>query len=196
MDVTITGILSLARYTLAHPREAARQVMALDLSMQDRWLALFLTAVLSTLLLYAGVALIPPPEGTPPARLASPLQMLLVQSVVMFAGVQAVWRIGRARGGVGDLPSTVSLMAWLQLVLLLVQVVQLLVAVFLPPVSLLVGLAGVVLLFWLLTHFVAELHGFRSLGATFAGIVASMTALVLLLALLFAPFLPELPEAI
>ena len=54
------------------------------------------------------------------------------------------------------------------------------------------GSSGLVLFLWLLTNFVAELHGFRSLLAVFGGIVArliadrrSVLAILLLLILAF-----------
>jgi Na+/H+-dicarboxylate symporter len=49
--------------------------------------------------------------------------------------------------------------------------------VVLPPVGAIVNLAGFVIFLWLLTNFIAELHGFRSLLAVFGGIIFGMVLL-------------------
>jgi hypothetical protein len=51
-----------------------------------------------------------------------------------------------------------------------------------------------VLFLWLMVNFIAELHGFRSLGAVFAGMILTFFAAALLLALLLGLILG--PEAL
>ncbi len=50
-----------------------------------------------------------------------------------------------------------------------------------------------VLFFWLLSHFVAEVHGFASVGKTFLAIMAAMLALSFLMTFILAMILG--PEA-
>ena len=60
-------------------------------------------------------------------------------------------------------------MIWLQFIMALLQAVQLVAVLILPLLAALLGLVGLGLFFWLLTGFVAELHGFRSPMQVFAG---------------------------
>lgn len=196
MDLTLRGLLAMARDTVADPRAGARRIMAIDLNLRERWLALALMAVISTLLTHLSFALAPAAaRAFLDDAMASPLRTAVIQSVALFAGTLAVYRLGQARGGTGSLADAISLMAWLQFILLLAQVAQVLAEVLVPPLAQVIGVAAVALFFWLLTHFVAELHGFRSLGATFVGVLLGMVALAFALALLLAPFLPAIPGA-
>jgi hypothetical protein len=126
-------------------------------------------------------------DQTLPGISPDPFGTLVMQGVVLVMGVMLTWRIGQARGGVGSLPDTISLMAWLQFVLLFLQAAQLVAQLLLPPLAMLLGFAGIGLFFWLFTQFVMELHGFRSPGATFAGILGVMMALGMVLALAIGP---------
>lgn len=185
------GLLTMARDTVSDPRGGARRIMAIDLTLQERWLALLLMAVVSTLLTHLSFALAPvETQDFMGDFIASPLRTAFIQAVVLFAGTLAVHRFGQARGGTGTLADTVSLMAWLQFILLIAQVAQVVAEMLLPPLAQLIGLVAVALFFWLLTNFVAELHGFRSLGATFVGVILGMMALAFLMALVLAPFMP------
>lgn len=75
---------------------------------------------------------------------------------------------------------------WLQLLMLGVQVAQLLALVVLPPLAGLIGLIGFVGFVWLMVNFIAELHGFRSLGLVFGGIIVTFIAAAFVLAILLA----------
>jgi hypothetical protein len=97
------------------------------------------------------------------------------------------------RGGTGTFPDALILMVWLQFILLCVQLVQVLAGVMLPVLADLIGLAGLGLLLWLLTNFVAELHGFRSLIAVFAGLVAGAFAFTFVAAFLLTLVLGSPP---
>ncbi len=186
MDLSLGALLSMVRDTLSDPRGMARRVMAVDLSLRDRWMALAFTAVASTVLFHVSLTLLPADVARP---LVPPLATLAAQGGLMVAAVFLIWRIGAVRGGRGSLPEAVSLIAWLQFVLLTLQVVQIIAEVILPPLAVFLGLAGMVLFLWLLTLFVAELHGFRSAGLVFAAIIGVMFLLGLILALVLAPWL-------
>ena len=81
------------------------------------------------------------------------------------------------RGGTGSFPDTLLAMVWLQFLMLGLQVIQLVLMVLFPPLAAIVNLAGFAIFLWLLTNFIAELHGFRSLLAVFGGIIFGMILL-------------------
>jgi len=192
MDFTLSGLLNLARDSVTDPRGVARRIMSLGLPAQVGWMALLLMAVGSAVLTHLSIALSPPAaQEIFGGVMASPVRTAVLQLMVMVVSAHLVFRIGRARGGVGGLAQTVVLVAWVQFVLLLVQVVQMVAQVLLPPLSDLMGILGLALFFWLLSNFVAELHGFSSVGKTFLGILAVMLVagfvLAIVIAALFGP---------
>lgn len=191
MDVSLGALVSLARETVIDPRAGARRILAIDLQLTERWMALGLTVVMSTILTHLSFEMSPAEVREYfGSAFASPIRTALIQGVAMVLGALAMYHLGRARGGTGSLPEAISLLAWLQFILLLVQVAQLVAEVVLPPLASVLGLAGVAAFFWLMTNFVAELHGFRSLFSTFFGVLLSLAGLVMVLAMLLAPFFP------
>jgi hypothetical protein len=187
MDLSLSALLSEVRNTLADPRGGARRIIALDLPSSTGWAAVALMAVISTLITYAAFRLSPPEARAFFAgAMESPLRTAFLQLFVMVASVFAIWRLGRARGGTGTMPQTVALVAWLQFVMLVLQVVTLVVQLLVPPIAGLVGIGELALFFWVLSSFVAELHGFRSVAATFGGVLIAMILLVLVMAALLA----------
>ena len=76
------------------------------------------------------------------------------------------------------------LIAWLQFIQLLVVAAQILLMIVLPAVAPVLEIAGVILFLWLLVNFVAEMHGFRSLGLVFLGVIITFVGAVFVLSLL------------
>lgn len=191
MDLNLPSLLSAARFTVTDPRSAARMVISMGLPLQAALMALLLTSVLSAILAHVSFALLPADaragfEG----MMASPLRTAVVQMIVACAGAFAAHVLGRWRGGRGTMPQTVALLAWLQFVMLILQVAQIAAEIVLPPFALVLAYVSVGLFLWLLVHFVMELHGFRSAAATTFGILGTMLLLGFLMALLIAPFVP------
>ncbi|MBU9698387.1 YIP1 family protein [Rhodobacteraceae bacterium HSP-20] len=186
MQLTVGNLAGLVRLTLGDPRLAARAVMAQPLPVQARWGALILTAVLSAFLMQAVTALLPPLPG-PDGEAVTPIGPAIWAGMVasgMVMTVLLVHHVGRWRGGSGQLGDAVLLVAWLQFIQLLTVLLQIVVMLVLPFAAPLVEIGGVLLFLWLLVHFVAELHGFRSIGLVFLGVVVTFVAAVFTLSAL------------
>ena len=185
-------LLGLARLTLKDPRNGARAVLNLGIPLRARTAGLMLVAVGSALFTHLGLLMMPATDD--PAIIymtASPFRTAVLQWVVLACSVALITRVGRARGGTGNFADSLLIVVWLQVLMLGVQIVQLLALILVPPLAGLVNIAGLVLFFWLMTHFIAELHGFTSLGKVLAGILITMVAsafvLVIILALVLGP---------
>ena len=190
MDLSLTALLTQVRDTLANPRGGAARIIALEIPGPVGWIAVLLMAVVSTLLAYVSYHLSPPETRVFFAEaMAIPLRTAFLQLFVWVAGTFAMYRIGRARGGRGTMDDAVALVAWLQFVMLVLQGVTLAAQLLVPPLAGILALAEVAVFFWLLVNFVAELHGFKSLAATFAGVLAGLCVLFLILAVVLAPFI-------
>ena len=193
-------LLSLIGTTLRAPRDAADRILALDLPREVWWQALAAVVILSMLLAQAINLLIPAPMDPFMAMFAQgPLAMVLFQGMLAVAMVFVMDRVGRAFGGQGDFDGALRLTAWLHVVMFALQLGQTLILLLLPPLANLAGIAIMVLNLWILTSFVAQLHGFRSMGAVFGMIVVtffvvSFIFLILLNILGLGPMLPEAPD--
>ncbi len=182
MDLTPAFLADLVRATLRSPRTVARRMMAFDVPMPGRWAALALSAVLSAILAHLTFSMMAVTAGPQAGAIPSPITTALMQAVVLVLTVVGVQLIGRRFGGKGQLADAVLLIAWLQFILICVQVLQLAAILILPPLASLLSVVGLGLFLWLLASFVAELHGFTSTGRTLVGILVSLFGIAFVLA--------------
>jgi hypothetical protein len=184
--MSMGNLLRMARDTVTNPREGAETVLALGLPRQALWLSFALVVVLSMMLgdilyLLAGM----PDDGALTGPLAgSPLAAGLLQGAFLFLMAHAITLIGRAFGGMGRFEEALTLVVWLQFIIICVQVVQLLAVLLVPPMAGLVTLLAIGLFFWLLVNFIASVHGFTSLGMVFVMTVLSGFTILFLLSLI------------
>lgn len=171
-------IPGLIRQTFSDPQGAARRLVALDLPAPVLWQALVLVVALSAMAAQVSSLLL---SGGPAAEgeallpfTQSPLLVGMIQGAILVLMVFAVHWIGRSFGGVGRIEDSIAAVTWLQFLLVCLQVVQLGVGFVSPALSGLVGLAGIVFFFWLLTQFVMALHEFESAAMVFVMIMVSL----------------------
>jgi hypothetical protein len=165
-------IRALALLTLQNPRQAARVLLAEDVPIPARTAGLLLVAVVSALL--ASLQVGSDPQALDPFSafmLASPFRAAIMQWLFMALSVVLIHRVGRAFGGRGSFPDAMLVVVWLQLLMLALQVLQLVATVLAPPLAGGIGMVGLGVFLWLMTTFIAELHGFASRGLVFLGIV-------------------------
>lgn len=188
MDWTFAALLSEVRLSLQTPRDGLRRMLAVNPPMSARWIGLLIVALGSTLQMHIGLALTPV-EDLPAvfqAAMLSPLATAAAQAISLVVAAHLVHRIGRAFGGRGDFPDSLLAVVWFNLLLLFLQTVGLLAELLVPPLAAGVFFAVFVLMFWLMTNFVAELHGFSSLPRTFFGILIAFLAIGVALAFCLA----------
>ncbi len=191
MELSFGAIAALLGLTLRAPRQAAALLMRAKLPDGARWAALALMAVLSAIVMYS-VSSMAPVTGPDGAPLPMPGPFFWAGMVGFGMGLTALmaYGVGRWRGGRGTLPDAVLLVAWLQVVQLALVALQLVLLLLVPVLADLLEIGSVVVFFWLLTAFVAELHGFRSTGKVLAGVVLTFAAMVLAMTVLLLPFMP------
>lgn len=200
MMLDLPTLLDMVRRTLTNPREGANEVLSLGLPRNVLWLAVAALAVLTTLVMALnaileiavnGVPEVPVPSpGTPSIQIPSigPFVLALVVWASIALTVVAVHVIGRMFGGKGEFDESLALVAWLQFIVLGPALLN----AVLGPVSPLLGgvitLAALALNLWLLTQFVAVIHGFTSIGTVFVMVLVSGfavgSALIILLSVL------------
>ena len=192
MDLSLQSLLSMARFTVQSPREGARMVMQAKVPMSGRWAAFALMAVMSSVLAHLSFGLLPVDVQAPMGNaMTSPFRTVILQAALMLVASHAIVWIGRWRGGVGTFENVLILMVWLQFILLILQVIQIAIQVVLPPLADIVGFASVGIFLWLLSNFIAEVHKFQSVGKSFVGVIMTLFAMGLVLALVLTPFMAQ-----
>ncbi len=186
MTLSLTQLLAMVWRSITSPREGAAEVLALGVPRQALWLILLIVVVLSILLAQLTALIAAPGEVMMDSILGNPVVAGSIQFGLLVIIIFAVFWIGRAMGGTGSFEESMLLMSWLQFIMVCVQVAQTLSMLVLPPLAGLIGIAALALFFWLMTSFVAVLHGFRSLAQVFVMIIVSGFTLAFIFSMLLA----------
>lgn len=179
-------LFGMALQTVPEPRKIAREVQALRYPRVVLWQVLALLLVAATFLDVIASILFPIDPATMGTLLADPLLTGIAQASFSVLTVFGIYWIGRALGGTGSFDAALLTIIWLQFVLLIVELGVLFLGTFAPGLALVLWLGGLIMTFWILSHFIAEMHGFRSAGAVFAGILLVLLVLAMVMSMVFA----------
>lgn len=181
MNITPQSVFAAARATLSDPAAAARQVMALRMTTGEGLMAVAAMAALDAMLTILTMKLAGPVPETPIQEVLNrPFLLALSQFAVLLFGAFLMWRVGKAFGGIGTFAKSLALTAWLEVVLTILKVAQIVVLLALPVLAMPILLASTFAYFYLLTQFTAALNGFSSPIKTFAGILLTLFAIAFL----------------
>ena len=185
----LSDLVKLGISSVRSPRNAATQLLNVELSRAARYqfalLVVVLSGIASQLLFGIGTAEV---DGTE-ARMwmQSPFGTAALEAGMLSMIVLATVLVGRAFGGTGTIDDAVLLIAWLQLISLFVQAAFALVVMLGRNLSLAGAYSsgfGVTMtvailgyLFWMYVSFVAALHSFESTAKVFFGVVLTILAL-------------------
>lgn len=194
MTASLSALIAL---TLTDPGRAAREIMALGLPDAARWFGLALVSVLAVLVM--NLTMMAAPEAAPHPMIAAlrhPLGGVAVQAGSILLLAAAVAFVGGLFGGRGGFADALTLMLWLEFLMVLAGVLQLFLALALPALGFLVSVLVICAFLWILVHFIAALHGFSRRLPVFLGMIASLLVLALLLGLVLTILGIAPPEAV
>jgi hypothetical protein len=190
MRFDLASLLSAAWASVKDPRQGAQHILNLRASPATAAQALLAMAILSGLMSVLVVHVSAQMgEDLGPMALLSPLSWVMFQSAGLFFLAGAIHLVGRLFGGTGRATDAMALMAWVQLIMLGLQILQFAVLLLVPPLSLLLGILVLGVNIWLMVHFTAALHGFTSPIKVFIGMVGSGLAMMVLATLLLTAIL-------
>lgn len=173
--------------SIVRPRDAARQVLALGVPVPVLIEAALAVTCLGMVLGFLGMSLTSAAlDSLTSFILGNPLMGAAIQFAVLFVVVGLVLVIGRAFGGTGDFPGALAIVVWIDAVMLVIQAVQVLALVLLPPVATLLALATIIWVIWALASFVSVLHEFENLAMVLGGLILTMTLIYFGAALVLA----------
>ena len=183
-------MIELARMTVRDPLRAWGLIRALPLTLADRWSLVVVTAALASILSWLGAQLLPASvEGSGLLALLSraPFSMAMVQVGSAALGAFLLAEVGgRIFGGTGRFADALLAVGWVEAIMVVLQAVQLVATVILPPVGALVGIATLMLAAYLLVAMTMAVHGFRNPLLVVLGIVATVMVTSFLMSILAA----------
>lgn len=170
--------------SLQAPREAARQIIDWRIPPQAIWMSLVLVCTLNALLAGVTELLFPTPFALP-GMMQSPIGMVGILAVGLFAMVYALFWVGRSLGAEGRLEDVAAALTWLQGLRVLAQAILLVLTILSPALAGLFAFAVMIFGIWLTLNFVAEALQFTSLlqaaGVLFAVVVGLAIGLMVVL---------------
>ncbi|RME17845.1 MAG: YIP1 family protein [Alphaproteobacteria bacterium] len=178
-------LFGMALQTVPEPRKIAREVQSLDLPRPVLWQILALLLVASTFLGVLSGLLYPVSAEELGPVLGNPIVNGITEASFTVLTVFAIYWIGGALGGTGTFDQALLTVIWLQFLLLIVELGVVTLGLFAPGLAVLLWVMGLVLAFWVLSHFIAEMHGFRSAGSVFAGILMLLLVMAVAMSALF-----------
>ena len=187
MRFDMQALIAAVRLTLRDPRGAARIIIGMQLPGSVGCAAMALMVVASALLSSVSAMMFPmdlPPEMA--TMFSSPFRLAEAQAIVLGVGLMLIHAVGRMFGGTGRFSDALLLMAWMEALLILLQVLQMLAMLLLPPLASMLGFLGIAVFVWLLVNFVAELHGFGSLLKVFLAFVGTVLTISFAMAFVMA----------
>ena len=116
---------------------------------------------------------------------------LLAASIVVAVVMIAL--VGRQLGGRGRIEDALLLVGWLQALMLVLQLGQLVTLLVLPVAAVGLTMASIGIFLWLLTGFICALHGFTSRFLALLGVVLGALGAAVILSFVLLLFGFELP---
>lgn len=179
-------LIGMVLQSIPEPRKIARELFALNLDRTTLWQALFLMLVTGAMIGVGSSVMFPPAPELSGTIFAMPLVVASAEAAVAVISVFLIYWLGRAAGGTGRFQDGIVTITWLNFVLLIVQVFVLILSLFAPSMAALLWLFGGFTGFWILSHFIAELHGFSSALRVFLTILLTSFIAVAILSIILA----------
>ena len=184
----INGLWELVMLSIRSPREGGEALLAQSLPRGTLWSVLALCAIVSTLLSWVSAFLTGVADAFAISFMERPVQGAIVQFIFGAILAGSIHSIGRTFGGRGAFDESLQVVAWLNVIMVALQVAQLVAYPIFPLFAVFLTFAGVALFFYLLTGFVQAVHGFASAGSVFVMIVLSLFAVLMVLSVILTSF--------
>lgn len=179
-------VMKLLRETLFSPGKAAEKLLATDFRSDALWMVLVLMGVMNALVHGLSMYFSPIPEGAVvPTLFLSPLLFGLASVLSLLAMVYLLFWLGQMLQGRAALKDILVLVAWVQVLRLLAQIVGTVAVYFIPALG---GLAMLVATVWgivILVVFINKAHQFTNPFKGLGVLIGAMLGMVIGLSILF-----------
>ena len=190
---------ALVGLSVRDPQAASHRLMGQGWPMQARWMALLAAVSVSGVLASVAAMLFSAsdPEGTQVMMLSrQPIVLAAMQlgAIVLAAGLMS--GVGRLFGGHGRFEDALLLTVWIEVMLLVVQLAQIVLSLALPGLAGILGIIAVALFLWLTVQFTKALHGFTSGPKVLLVMFGTLLVMGFVLSFFMAALglMPEMPQ--
>ena len=173
-DMKNLSVRDLLTTTLTRPREAGRDVIALNFSTQVLWMALTLISITMSAMVSGMFHLIPvPPDATGDVIRSmlfytSPIGFALLNLGNAILSIFVLFWSGRMFGGTGEMREILSVIVLFQATVIALLVSIALASILLPFLSAIAFVIFAVWAIWAMVSLIDVAHGFESVGKAFA----------------------------
>lgn len=172
--------------TLTAPQDGLRTVLGWRLDRGTLWMSAVVVVIISVLL--NGLLVVIKPELLVGPQLIPTSPFL--QALVIWGGlvltVYGTHFIGKMFGGTGQFDDSMNAVIWLQAVLLVFQLGQVVLLTISDGAGALASIGLFIYTIWLFVNFVAVVHGFKSLWMVLVGFIGSSIGVGFGLLILFS----------
>ncbi len=190
-------IKDLLARSLSDPRSVARDLLGLNLSFPLRLQAMILVVILTTALGTFAQMLFERTARVNPGDLTAPFAVIALQALLLLYGAFIMSFMGQRFGGKGNFSDALLLLTWIEFVLMIGQIVQLLLMVLLPVTGTIMSALLIALMFFLLVQFTLVLHDFQNPVMVTVGVFLTFIASALIAGIvLVSTGLIQVPTAI
>lgn len=177
----------LVRDSFVSPREVARLLIGLEIQPGVLLQAAAAISALSVVFGFLALELGPGDvDQVSAAIITTPFLGAIIQFCVIYLVALLTARIGGLFGGTGGFPASLTLVVWLNTMMLLIQAVQIALLLLVPPLAGIVALAAIVWVLWAFANFVTELHAFENPFFVLGGVILSIIVLFFGFAMILA----------
>jgi len=187
MNVTVQDMVRQVPFSLRDPRKFARILMMVEMPRSARWQLLGLAVVIGVALTQLNVFLASTDLRGPVDPIQQTVETLILERPIVHAMLQfsilvitvfMMFWVGRMARGIGGFGPAILMVGWIEFVLVVLRCVQAVIWLISPPLAAILGVVSIVLFFWLLSNFTAELHGFASPFWVFLGILGTLVGIL------------------
>jgi hypothetical protein len=172
------ALISIAAQAYREPREAGVRLLSLGVPTQAIWPAFGVIVLISVLIGGISDLIAPPPVDVA----VSYFLMAILLGIVFLSFAAGIWKIGQKMGGKGSFEESLLIGVFFQAAFLPLQALQILLALVLPGLAGLYGIALLLFGIWVNVNFIDALHGFASFGKSLGVmLLASFVAAIALL---------------
>lgn len=177
----------LVRATLSDARVAARHLIAQTPALGVVFeMAVVVSALNVIIAILISLFQPTPVETVFDPLLANPILFAIIQLMLLMLSALTIFLVGRLFGGQGEFDQALLLSVWVQVLMLIVQVLMIPVIILAPGLAVSLNMLFYFYFTYLMVVFIAELHGFSSLWKVFMGIIATSFALSFVVMFLIA----------
>jgi hypothetical protein len=162
MQTNLSSVVNLFADTLRDPNGVATRIKSQRWPHDIGWSVMFLGIIAVVLLLHLEAHILGSARQMRTVAGAPFIDVITLSSLSVLT-VFIFYFMGRAMGGVGTFGATLALMAWFQIVVLILFILQVLAGILVPFLAGLIAVISIVIQIFCLIHFLNTLHDFDNL---------------------------------